>query len=105
MFPEQNVHFGRGPKAVDVIWVAIESSSCQYAWIDRVVRSWGRGSYTHENLGLKEFSHWRGVLLNIVWVVVEGTVFFACKKGVRILNHLRVQSIEHVVRHHIVDND
>ena len=26
VFPEQNVHFGRGPSAVDVIWVAIGSN-------------------------------------------------------------------------------
>lgn len=105
MFPEQNVHFGFGPKAVDVIWVAIESFLVSFHWYSPSAIQIVNMGHTHENLGFKVLLQRWSILLDIVGVIVERAIFFARKKGVRILDHLFVQPVQHVMRHHIVDNN
>lgn len=44
-------------------------------------------------------------MLEIVRVVIEGTVLFPGVELVSVVHHLFVQSVEHFMRDHIVDDD
>jgi hypothetical protein len=51
------------------------------------------------------FSHWRSILLDIPWVVVEWTIPLSGLKSVCILDHLFVEPIKAIMRYHILNND
>lgn len=44
-------------------------------------------------------------MLEIVWIVVERTVLLPSVELVGVLHHLFVESVEHVMGYHVVDND
>lgn len=86
-FPEQKVHFGRGPSAVVVIWIAIGSMPllvCIHCVLGQCQ------THTEEDFRIEVFPHRRGILLDIPRVIVIGTVFFPVPQRPCILDHFMV---------------
>lgn len=70
------------------------------AWIQispRVERRGGEGrgggDATAKDRGVEVFGPWRGVLLEVSFVVVEGAVLAPFLQGLRVSNHLGVEVV------------
>lgn len=58
-----------------------------------------------EDLGVEEFGRWRGVLLDISWIVVVWTVLLARLEDEGVLYHTWIKVVDKIMGNDIVDND
>lgn len=58
-----------------------------------------------EDLGVEEFGGWRGVLLDISWIVVVWTVLLARLEDEGVLYHTWIKVVDKIMGNDIVDND